>query len=497
MFRKQGDPAQAQPTSLVLDGKEERKIKYLVRKVLLNSPHGKFVDKEECMNAVKKYLKADKRYEKNHRRIDEIVSAEHKAMTTPSQCSKTAADEPKKATKQRMQWIEINPPKFDAKDVDDDSLMKIKQFYDKSGYFIIRNAASLEQRESLIRQMMLVLDNQGHKPEYKLQFKGADSELLSISDDNEWPQIWEILQHPLDAKTRKMVELGFPLLHQGFGATCSEELCHLKTAVEIRTALNLYKIAAAVTGTQSLWVDMNRMIQKLPTKGDEEFLHFDVNGLKMQPKASSIGGKLHLSGGSSFKLVEGTHTREFREQFIEHYEPLYTVKDNACKMTLNPDKDPLGLFQRISNVKLLPGDWIVWHRDLLHGVVKRPRDMPIDFGMYLGYMPAVDRPEYKEIFGVSEKDDRRRSFEQGVFPLGWPSLDKVRYVPHKYENFPWLMHNYLKRLRDDHPGRCTHLIKSRGQHVPWLRPVRFSPYVQPELDKFQKQVYGLTPWDLD
>lgn len=404
----------------------------------------------------------------------------------------------KKGKKARMTWTDIDPPKFTANDVSDEKLTKIQQFYNENGYYIISDAASPKQRESFVREMMLVLDNQGHKPEYKIQFKGPNDTVLDIANDVDWQEIWKILQKPLDAKTRKMLELGFPVLHQSFGATCAEELCHLLTAIEIRTSRNLHKIASRVIGTSKIWADMNRQIQKLPGQGDDEFLHFDINPFAEQPEVDDIrgiGGKLNMSGPSSFILVPRTHTAEFKKNFIKHYSPLYTMKKNAHKMTLDPNKDPEGFFGQIKRVKLNPGDWMVWNSDLLHGVVRRPLDMPINVGMYLGYMPAVDRPEYEKICGISESKDRKRSFEEGVFPYLWPSKDKVRYVPAKYENFPHLMANYLKRLRDDHPGRCTRVIKKTGEKVPWLQAVRFTPWVPPELDEFQQQVLGLAPWE--
>ena len=516
-----------------LRAEDARRIEEKIKRFVFNSSGPRAPEQKACREIAKKYLKFDqKRYKHYRPEINSIVKkvrnlyklkqrfkrgaacdtnaapsgglhtsdTAHGASaksTTRGDAPKTGAKPvrgaprnkaggAKKGKKPRMTWTDIDPPKFDANNVLGQHLLKIKQFHDENGYFIISNAASPQERECFVREMMLVLSNQGHKPEYSIEFKGPNNTVLDMANDDDWQEIWKILQAPLDAKTRKMLELGFPVLHQAFGATCAEELCQLPTAIKIRTSRILYEIASAVIGTSEIWSDMNRPIQKLPRQGDDEFLHFDFNPFAEQQEGDEIGGlagKLNMSGGSSFILVPKTHTAEFKKNFIKHYSPLYTMKKNAHKMTLDPNKDPEGFFGQIKRVKLNPGDWIVWNKDLLHGVVRRPVNMPIDIGMYLAYMRAVNRAEYEQICGLSEKDDRKRSYEQGVFPHLWPSLDKVRYVPLKYENFPHLMANYLKRLRDDHPGRCTHVIKKTGEEVPWLQPVRFTPWVPPELDK--------------
>ena len=525
-----------------LTRKEKQEIKELIEQFVFSSTGAQCPEQKDCRGIAKKYLSDDKtRYEhcrpdikaivKEVRRLykrqimqgaacdpsaarsgalhasDTARGASAENMTqgnTRKPNAKTDRGAPRKKTgkakaekKPRMTWEDIFPEKFRADDLRPEHLAKMVEFYVKNGYLVLSEAASPEQCERFVREVMLLLDNQGHKPEYKLRFESESGRALDIANDDDWSQIFKILQGPLDVKTRKMVEQGFPTLHMSFGATCAPELCHTIEAIKIRTLRNLYEIASALVGTRTLWCTLDRQIQKLPGKGDDEFLHYDMNPFAEQQEAdgmTGIAGKLHMSGGSSFILVPGTHTTEFKTNFVKDYQPLYTIKKNAHKLTLDPTKDPQGLFKQIKRVTLRRGDFIIWHKDLLHGVVERPLNMPIDFGMYLGYMPAVDRPEYKTICGISETDDRRQSFEKGVFPKLYSSLDLCRYAPAKYENFPHLMASYLQKVRDDHPGRCTHLIKSTGKEVPWLQPVRLTPWVPPELTDIQSKVYGLTPW---
>ena len=71
------------------------------------------------------------------------------------------------------------------------------------------------------------------------------------------------------------------------------------------------------------------------------------------------------------------------------------------------------------------------HPNLLHGQIKTPRDEPIEYGCYLGYLPAISRDKYRTVCGVDEQTDRKESYQQGCAPKLWPSLDKIHYYPKK------------------------------------------------------------------
>ena len=74
------------------------------------------------------------------------------------------------------------------------------------------------------------------------------------------------------------------------------------------------------------------------------------------------------------------------------------------------------------------------HPGLLHGQVKTPLDEPIEYGCYLGYIPAVSREEYSKVCGMDELADRKESYQQGRAPKLWPSLDEIQYYPKRYAN---------------------------------------------------------------
>ena len=69
------------------------------------------------------------------------------------------------------------------------------------------------------------------------------------------------------------------------------------------------------------------------------------------------------------------------------------------------------------------------HPQLLHGQVKTPLGEPIEWGCYLGYLPAVSRDEYSKACGMDELEDRKESYQQGRAPKLWPSLDEIQYYP--------------------------------------------------------------------
>ena len=127
-------------------------------------------------------------------------------------------------------------------------------------------------------------------------------------------------------------------------------------------------------------------------------------------------------------MLSGTHTRDAHEMIVAMYEEYYPqASANDAKFQLSPDKpDPLDLFDQCRAVVVPKGAVIFWSPWLLHGVAKLKTTAPAQSYIYLGFLPAVDRPEYKNIAKISEREDRIRSFEQG--PLMRPNCIQV-WIP--------------------------------------------------------------------
>ena len=289
--------------------------------------------------------------------------------------------------------------------------------------------------------------------------------------------------------------------HAGFGAACDPAAFHLRKVWKLRQDPRLYNVARRLTGRKRLWVDVNRAIQKKPGKGEDEFVHWDTS-----PWGATWGDALieALHGKacftrSSLVCVPGTASEAFRARFVAAYAAHYpNARPGAAKFGLDPSKpDPLGLLAQRVAIDIPAGCVVFWNRNLLHGVRRKGLDEAIEFGAYLGFMPAVDRPEYRRLAGVSELEDRVASYREGRAPLLWPSLDRIYYFPKRYLNFPKMLAPYYAKTRADWPGRTTRLIQSgprKGETVPHMVPVRTTRYKRPHLTRLGKRLLGLRPW---
>lgn len=203
---------------------------------------------------------------------------------------------------------------------------------------------------------------------------------------------------------------------------------------------------------------------------------------------------------STFVAVPGTANEAFRRQFVAQHRALYpNARSGAPKFGLDPAKpDPLGLVDRRAAISVPAGCVVFWSPKLLHGVRRKPKDEAIEFGAYLGFMRAVDRPEYRRLAGgVKERDDRIASYTEGKAPVLWPSLDRIHYFPKRYLNFPRLLAPYYAKTRSDWPGRRTRSIQSgprKGEEVPHMVAVRTVAYKRPRLTPLGERLLGSRPW---
>ena len=191
-------------------------------------------------------------------------------------------------------------------------------------------------------------------------------------------------------------------------------------------------------------------------------------------------------------MLSGTHTRDAHEMIVAMYEEYYPqASANDAKFQLSPDKpDPLDLFDQCRAVVVPKGAVIFWSPWLLHGVAKLKTTAPAQSYIYLGFLPAVDRPEYKNIAKISEREDRIRSFEQGDAPKLYPSLDPICYYPKRFENNHNCLKKYADKTPDTWPGKTKRTLKTRrGPNGEPIEVPHFVPVLDPNYVPFD----GLTP----
>ena len=200
-----------------------------------------------------------------------------------------------------------------------------------------------------------------------------------------------------------------------------------------------------------------------------------------------------------FVCVPGTANAEFQAQFREQYGPLYPgAKRGDSKFALEKAKpDPMGLASKKVAIKVPAGCAVFWSECLLHGVQKNPRDGHIQFGQYLGYFAAGARKEYERKAKVDELEDRLESFQRGIAPLLWPSLDRVHYYPARYVNFYRMLQPFIDKTRPGYAGLTVRAIKTgpnKGQVLDDIVPVPDPNYVPPRLSALGERLLGAVPW---
>ena len=383
------------------------------------------------------------------------------------------------------------------------------EFMRSNGFVVVKAGFPKEFIDECILENFRasVSEEPGIKPEHRLVVRcPATKRPLDIGDPGDRATMLRVLKSPLDRATREDFAARW-CMHRGFGACCNPAVFHLPSVWKVREAL--YPVARALTGTEELWVDVNRSIQKLPGQGEEEFLHWDCDPLApfpsngpdgngpedtqaSQTQASQICGKFAYAP-ARFVCVPGTHTEEFAASFAEHYSGIYpNAQPNAAKFGLDPTKsDPLSLFAKQREFSVPEGCAVFWHPRLLHGQTKTPLDEPIEFGMYVGYFAAGSRPEYLDACGTSELDDRIGSYTEGRAPKLWPSFDPVHFYPKRWQNFPNALETQIARRTG--PSVTTRVTKS-GKTVPHLVPVPDPNYTPPVLSLTGMRLLGLVAY---
>ena len=319
-------------------------------------------------------------------------------------------------------------------------------------------------------------------------------EALDIESDSE-RYVRALTRPNLDKATLAHYTSVWPF-HAGFGACCDPAAFHLAEMWRVRERPELFDIASRLMGgRRDLWVDINRPIQKLPGMGEAEFLHWDLDFLHKGHRAdSAVSGKVMFTDGV-FVCVPGTASAAFHAEFKRLYEPLYpSAKVGAAKFALDKSKpDPLGLVAKTVAVKVPAGCAIFWSEWLLHGVQKNPKTGHIQFGMYLGYLPAGSRKAYARKAKVDELADRIECFRKGVAPRLWPSLDRIHYYPARYVNFDRMLQPYIAKTRRGYRGLTTRTIKTgkrKGNVVPDIVPVVDPSYEPPRLSALGQRLLG-------
>lgn len=332
-----------------------------------------------------------------------------------------------------------------------------------------------------------VIMGQPWKDEYKCKVVGKHGRVLD-SEANRI-ELYETITSPLSGKNLKNFKDGWPL-HRGFGAPCDDQVWNKNWVWDVRQHPVLYELMKLLLEEEDIEVDVNRIIAKLPTEGDNEFAHVDMNPLQKDGDAlHNVCGKF-MCTPSRFVCARGTHTSKFYDHFCHMYRSIYPVQfemaANAgiAKFGLDFEKDdPLGIIQKMQELVIPAGCIVLWNGWLWHGHTKTPKEDPIEFGAYVGFQRS-------DSVSDAYRKAKRKSFESGSAPPIYPSKDEVHFYPKRFRNFPNILQGYIRKLPDGH--ECISERKTKNNKVvPDLSPFPNKGYVPPKLTEIGKKLlYG-------
>ena len=394
-----------------------------------------------------------------------------------------------------------------------DLMEQITEFYREHGYLVIKILHGRERKKAVEEQVEKILMQQPWKE--KLEVLDTNGQRI---DFQQTPKrfVKRLLESPISTKALGLYEKAW-CMHKEFGACSDPAAFHLKTVWDIRQKPILVAIVRALLGNRNLWVDINRSIQKLPTKGETEFLHWDLPKLTMKYRSDTqVQGKVAYTS-SRMIIAPGTHTEAMDAEIKRMYTPLYHTKKDEKKFKLSLRKDdPLDLVGKVKHFHIPAGCVVFWSPNLLHGQTKTPKTDPIEFGMYLGYMQATDRPEYADTAQEVLKNhqaryrenaflinrpcgelfDRIYSYKNGVAPILWPSLDEIHFVPHLASISDRLMIYCKEKMTPENQRKYVteYTDKSGKKHVA-LKPWK-GEYTAPQLSDLGKRLLGYSDSNL-
>ena len=241
-------------------------------------------------------------------------------------------------------------------------------------------------------------------------------------------------------------------------------------------------------------MSIDRSIQKLPNEGDDEFLHLDLNleeAVKQIDAPSMMQGKVCYTK-SKFVLVPGSH--KLLKEIPLHYEK---TGMNKAKYSFEKQEDHLHFIQNTQIIEVPAGHAIFWSSHLVHGVKKLERDACIQYGAYMGFVPAICREEYHKKSEDHELSDRISSYEEGDMPKLWPSLDSIHFYPNMWNCWKNILQIYINKLA---PTKRFMIEKrplkngKKEESMDIIVPEKQADYQPTPLNALGKLLLGLERW---
>ena len=382
---------------------------------------------------------------------------------------------------------------FDINDMHNPSdLDGLKASFEADGIVVIDLKQKVCQRKVVGDMVQQIFGQLPYSEEYLLKLRSADGRLLHVRDPEHREAITtELLRANLSSENLEFITAAAPP-HKQFGAPCTPQSFHNEWSNELRQDPDIYRVAKKLLGKKRLYCPLNRSIFKLPKQGEKALLHWDRDPRTVKPDDDKeLQGKVCFTEGT-FVCVLGSHTQEFLGEFCALYDPLYPGRKLGLpKYGLDPNKDPMGLFQRQRAYTVPPGCLVLWASALLHGHAVQGREECISIGCYLGFKTSISEEERKVC---------QELYRDGAVPEFWPSRDKVHFFPLKYTNFPHLMECMVRKKlsAEARAELVTTRVTKAGKQVLDIRPWGWTEELPHKPFKFTalgECLTGLRQWE--
>lgn len=225
--------------------------------------------------------------------------------------------------------------------------------------------------------------------------------------------------------------------HVTFGAISEPPAFHLQHFWGARQSPLLISLFEKLLGTTDIRITLDRYKAKLPGTGEREFCHWDSNPIEWEfgVENTDIQGILALTE-IIFVCVPGTHTREFRDRFVEAYP---NIKYGPLTQ-LDDKNDPWQLCAKEQFIKVPPGYMVIWDSKILHSShPNKTKDIKIAY--YLSYCRSERC--------LQDNNDRVRSFLTGTAPRLFPSGMKFSYMPKAWIRYPKIAQRYHEHIPEE------------------------------------------------
>ena len=229
-----------------------------------------------------------------------------------------------------------------------------------------------------------------------------------------------------------------PLRRNGF-----LEMYHNPIQWKVRQDPRLYNIFADIFQNDELWVSIDRVNMKMPSKGNwtcRGFTHWDFDPwnpeeyplqlqgvIALEDTSIEMGG-FHCVAGMHRTLREWTATRPigetFREKFYENCIPIVV-----------PKRFYSSIEKQDKVIPMKAGEMIIWRGELAHGNGENRSSIP-RMAMYLTMFPA-DETQYSWIAKNIEIYQHKLPGVQSPYPqLGWGTNKPRPFVKDNYFEDP-------------------------------------------------------------